>query len=136
MNGLYAFLAGLLFGIGLLLSGMTDPQRVLGFLDVAGAWNPALAFTMGGAIAVAAPGLAWLRRARVATSPDAESDGHGIDRNLLAGSATFGVGWGMSGLCPGPSLMLLTYAGAPAFAFVAAMAVGMLLLGIRRGPDS
>lgn len=134
MSGAIALLAGFVFGTGLLLSGMTDPQRVLAFLDVTGQWNPALAATMGGALAVAVPGLAWLRRRRAAVR-DAAADSR-IDARLLAGSALFGIGWGMSGLCPGPALLALTFGGTPAFVFVAAMAVGMLLPGVRRGPDS
>jgi hypothetical protein len=122
MRGVAALLAGALFGSGLLLSGMSNPQTVLGFLDVAGAWNPALAFTMAGAIAVAAPAFWWSRR-----HAPIEAGKTRIDARLLAGSALFGFGWGLSGICPGPGLLLLTGFTLPAWVFVATMALGMLL---------
>jgi uncharacterized membrane protein YedE/YeeE len=128
MKQLTALLAGLLFGAGLLVSGMANPQVVLGFLDVAGHWNPALAFTMGGAIAVAAPAFWWARRSGP-TAALAPAPGLRIDARLLAGSALFGIGWGLSGICPGPGLLLLASWTLPAWAFVAAMALGMLLPG-------
>jgi hypothetical protein len=145
VKGLTALLSGLLFGTGLLVSGMANPQVVLGFLDVAGHWNPALAFTMAGAIAVAAPVFWWTRRQRHGAVPGdapgeaageaaADASGTGIDARLLAGSALFGIGWGLSGICPGPSLLLLAGFTLPAWAFVAAMALGMLLAGWRERP--
>lgn len=133
MNFLTALVAGALFGAGLWLSGMTDPQVVLGFLDVGGAWNPALAFTMGGALAVAGPAY-WLGRRRAAAggaAPDLPAR-RGLDAPLLAGAALFGVGWGLSGLCPGPGLILLVSADPAAWVFGAAMAAGMLLAGALR----
>ena len=128
MNALGALLAGLLFGAGLLVSGMNDPQRVLAFLDVAGHWNPALAFTMGGAIAVAAPAF-WLARRRgrsLSGEPIVIPAAKTIDRQLLAGSAIFGLGWGLSGVCPGPALLLLGTSGLPAWVFGAFLALGIL----------
>jgi uncharacterized protein len=107
---LTALFAGSLFGSGLLLSRMFDPQRVLGFLDVAGHWNPALAFTMGGAILIAAPAFLYVRKLQSNLLGQATElpDRFKITGRLIAGSAIFGVGWGLSGICPGPSLLLLT----------------------------
>lgn len=132
MKTLTALSAGLLFGAGLLLSGMANPANVLAFLDVAGDWNPALALTMGGAIAVAAPAF-YLRRRRArdaggaASSRLASPPSAGVDRPLLAGAALFGTGWGLSGICPGPGLLLLTTLTPGAFVFVASMIAGMFL---------
>ena len=131
MNALAALLAGVLFGAGLLVSGMSDPQVVLSFLDVAGHWNPALAFTMAGAIAVAAPAFWWARRRASFVAVAAP-----IDARLLVGSALFGIGWGLAGICPGPGLLLLAGFTLPAWVFVAAMALGMLLAGWRGKPAS
>ena len=110
MEFLTALLAGALFGGGLLLSRMCDPQRVLAFLDVAGHWNPALAFTMGGAILVAAPAFLYVRRrhANLLGAATELPDRFKITGPLVAGSAIFGIGWGVSGICPGPGLLLLT----------------------------
>jgi uncharacterized membrane protein YedE/YeeE len=102
-----AAIAGLLFGLGLGLSGMADPARVLGFLDVTGAWDPSLLFVMGGAIAAHAPLVHWIRgRGR----PYLDAQLHlptasRIDRRLIAGAAIFGVGWGLIGYCPGPAVL-------------------------------
>jgi uncharacterized membrane protein YedE/YeeE len=123
-----ALVAGLLFGAGLLISGMADPANVLAFLDVGGDWNPALAFTMGGAIAVLAP-VAWLLRRRPGGSsgaPVGAARSRPIDRALVGGAVIFGVGWGLSGICPGPGLLLLTTLAPGAIAFIGAMIVGMV----------
>ncbi|HWJ05586.1 MAG TPA: DUF6691 family protein [Steroidobacteraceae bacterium] len=131
MKVLTAFVAGLLFGGGLLLSRMADPQVVLGFLDVAGNWNPALMFVMGGAILVGAPAfLLMRRRARtLAGEPVTLPDRTRIDGALVLGAAIFGLGWGLSGICPGPGLVLLGGLTVQAFTFVAAMLVGLLVAG-------
>lgn len=121
--------SGTLFGAGLTLSGMTDPARVRGFLDVFGAWDPTLAFVMGGAVLVMA--VAWRIRARMAkplfgakfSLPD-RSD---LDPGLVAGSALFGIGWGIAGLCPGPALASLALAPLSVLPFLAAMLAGMAL---------
>lgn len=124
---LAALVSGGVFGFGLSLSGMLDPSRVKGFLDIAGGWDPSLAFVLAGAVAVAMPG-AWLsRRMR---RPVFDGAFHlpsptGIDRRLVLGSALFGIGWGMAGFCPGPALASLTLGLAPSFLFVAAMIIGM-----------
>jgi hypothetical protein len=134
MNFLTALIAGVLFGAGLLLSGMTNPATVLSFLDITGAWNPALALTMGGAIAVAAPAFALMRRrGKTLTGERVDlPDRTRIDAPLLVGSALFGLGWGLAGICPGPGLIQLTGLGLHAVLFVAAMAVGMLLSGFAK----
>jgi uncharacterized membrane protein YedE/YeeE len=129
MNRLSEFLVGLLFGLGLLLSGMTDPAKVLGFLDLFGAWDPSLAFVMGGAIAVGLFAFALAKKRSTAflggamqlpTSKD-------IDRRLVLGGVTFGVGWGLAGFCPGPGLVSLAAGQPKAAVFVAAMVAGMLV---------
>jgi uncharacterized membrane protein YedE/YeeE len=120
---LTAFGAGLLFGVGLLVSRMTDPHNVIAFLDFAGAWNPALAGVMAGAIAVHGTAL-WLerRRRRVPVGPQGA-----IDARLLAGAALFGIGWGLAGYCPGPAIVSLGLQPSRAWLFAVAMIVGVLL---------
>lgn len=124
---LAALAAGLIFGLGLSLSGMLDPARVQGFLDVTGNWDPTLAFVLGGAVSVAGAGYALARRL-----PRPAFDGafqyptnRRIDRPLLAGAALFGIGWGLSGFCPGPAVAALSTGALPVAVFVAAMLVGM-----------
>ena len=124
---LASFGCGLVFGLGLLISGMTEPEKVLGFLDFFGAWDATLAFVMAGAVTVAAAGFAFARRQ---TAPlfaakfswPTRSD---IDAPLVIGSALFGIGWGLSGICPGPALVNLEGLTAPIVVFVAAMVLGM-----------
>ncbi len=110
--------AGLLFGIGLWLSGMADPRKVLDFLDVAGSWDPSLLLVMGGAVAVTA--LAFPRFLRKANLDFKKK----IDVPLVAGAAIFGIGWGIGGYCPGPALTALSTLGVEVLAFVAAMIAG------------
>ena len=119
--------AGGLFGSGLAISGMTDPARVIGFLDVFGAWDPALLFVMAGAVGVYGLGMLVLRRfgSRSLKLPSAASSP--IDRRLVIGAAIFGLGWGLGGFCPGPALANLGALRAEALLFVPAMAIGMLL---------
>lgn len=127
MPALFAFAAGLVFGLGLVISGMANPAKVLGFLDLGGLWDPSLALVMGGAVAVAAPGLAWLRRRRASLSgePLHWPTATRIDLRLAAGSLAFGAGWGMAGFCPGPALVAAAAGVHEALVFVAAMVVGM-----------
>ena len=129
MKAAAALVAGMLFGSGLLVSGMTNPANVLAFLDVGGDWNPALALTMAGAIAVAAPTFLFLRRRHLTLRGEfvVVADKGPVDRPLLAGATIFGVGWGLSGICPGPGLVLLAGLTPAAFVFVGAMLAGMLL---------
>lgn len=124
-------LSGVLFGSGLVLSGMTDPARVRGFLDVAGAWNPALAFVMVGAVGTFGIGMALTRRLRSGRGwfgtllPARDTDP--VDRRLLVGAVIFGAGWGVAGFCPGPALASLAVGRTEALVFVPAMVVGMIL---------
>ncbi len=131
MRILAGFIAGGLFGIGLMLSGMTDPAKVLGFLDIAGDWDPTLAFVMGGAVAVMAP--AWIvakrRTAPVLGGSYPAWPKQRIDARLLGGAALFGLGWGLVGLCPGPALASFAWGGTALWLFLAAMLAGM---GIER----
>lgn len=123
-----ALVSGATFGIGLTLSGMVDPARVRGFLDVFGSWNPALVFVLGGAVIVAAIGVAATRRMEHPMLDDAfhVPTATAIDARLLLGSAIFGIGWGIAGFCPGPALAALSYGTWPVAAFVTAMAIGMI----------
>lgn len=122
-----ALLAGLLFGVGLLLSGMADPAKVLAFLDVSGQWDPSLAFVMAGAVTAALPAFAWARRRTHALTgvPLALPTARSIDRRLLLGSLVFGIGWGLAGFCPGPGIVALGLAPAAAALFVGSMLAGM-----------
>lgn len=121
--------SGLLFGLGLATSGMTDPDKVLNFLDLAGTWDPSLALVMGAALAIGGPGFAWSRRRGRAfdgaSLPVAPSQR--IDARLLAGSALFGIGWGIAGYCPGPALANLAHATTEATVFVVALLAGSQL---------
>jgi uncharacterized protein len=124
---LASLLAGLVFGLGLLVSGLADPGKVLAFLDLAGPWDPSLALVMGGAIAVGAVAFAFARQRTVSflgldmKLPTARD----IDRRLVLGSVLFGVGWGIAGFCPGPALVALGTGQVKAVVFVLAMLAGM-----------
>ena len=123
------FLVGLVFGLGLLLSGMTDPGKVHGFLDLACAWDPSLAFVMGGAVLVGLGAFALARRRTQTFLGGALQlpKSGGIDRRLLAGTLLFGAGWGLAGFCPGPALVTAAMLEPKALLFVAAMLAGMAL---------
>jgi uncharacterized protein len=127
MNRASPFLAGLVFGIGLCLSGMTDPRKVLGFLDLGGAWDPSLAFVMGGAVAVAfvAFRIAARRRKSLSGEPFHLPTAKTIDARLVGGSVIFGVGWGLVGLCPGPAITDIGFLDLRAALFVASMILGV-----------
>ena len=129
LNTFFAFLVGLLFGLGLIVSGMSDPAKVLGFLDLAGAWDPSLALVMVGAIAVACAPFAWARRRQKSLlgAPMQLPTSTRLDRRLLLGSLVFGAGWGLAGFCPGPALVALGSGWGEAAIFVAAMLGGMAL---------
>ena len=127
MRALAGLVGGLIFGAGLAISGMINPLKVLAFLDVAGDWDPSLAFVMGGAIPVAAIGFALGRRRRLPVlstgfGPPAKRD---IDARLFIGAALFGVGWGLTGYCPGPAIASIGHAAPASLVFVAAMLGGM-----------
>lgn len=122
-----SLLAGLLFGLGLIVSGMANPAKVLGFLDLAGSWDPSLAFVMAGAIGVGVLAFAVARRRTVSLLGEAmklPTSNH-IDRRLVGGSVLFGVGWGTAGFCPGPGLAALGMGEVKALVFVVAMLLGM-----------
>ena len=129
MNALIAALSGLVFGIGLIASGMTNPAKVKGFLDLAGAWDPSLGLVMCGAIAVAVGAFALARRReRSWTGQRMELPrATVIDARLLGGGVLFGVGWGLAGYCPGPALVALGGGSGSAALFVAAMLAGLVL---------
>ncbi len=121
----FAALAGVLFGAGLVISGMADPARVLGFLTLAPGWDPTLAFVMAGALAVALPGYALLhRRGRPLLASGFSPRVSGIDGRLLLGAALFGLGWGLQGYCPGPAVVAAGLAQWPALVFLPAMVAG------------
>ncbi len=127
-----AVVAGLLFGIGLIVSGMSNPANVLGFLDLAGQWNPSLALVMGGALLVgmAAFPLARKRHASLLGAPMRLPTASEIDRRLVLGSLAFGAGWGLAGYCPGPALVSLASGGAKPWLFFLAMLAGMALFEV------
>ena len=129
MAAFTAFACGLVFGLGLLVSGMANPAKVLGFLDLAGRWDPSLMLVMAGAIGVGSVGfaIAGRRRATLLGTPMMLPKVRGIDRRLVGGSLLFGIGWGLAGVCPGPALVALGAGQAKAFVFAAAMAAGMLV---------
>ena len=122
-----AFAAGLLFGLGLIVSQMVNPAKILGFLDLSGPWDPTLAFVFAGALAVAVPGVQLvLRRGRPVLAEKLSLPGRtDVDAALVAGAALFGVGWGLAGFCPGPAVTALTTGHPTVALFVAAMIAGM-----------
>jgi uncharacterized membrane protein YedE/YeeE len=138
MKSLSALIAGLVFGIGLIVSGMSNPAKVVGFLDLAGNWDPSLAFVMGGAIAV---GLVTFRFAKTRTlsllgEPMALPTNTTIDKRLVLGSLIFGIGWGIAGFCPGPSLVAFGMGYSEAVIFVVSMIVGMGVFAFLERPKS
>ena len=129
MKTFSSFAAGLVFGIGLILSGMTDPGKVIGFLDLAGAWDPSLGLVMGGAILVGLFAFAFAKRRATTLLGGAMHlpKGSDIDQRLVIGSLLFGAGWGLAGFCPGPALVSLGSGRQEAAVFVVAMLAGMLV---------
>ena len=127
MNSFYALVSGTLFGAGLAVSQMTNPAKVLAFLDVAGDWDPSLAFVMGAALVVSAVAVNRKRAMSRAAGDDSvwEPAANKIDAPLLAGSALFGAGWGLAGFCPGPAIAALVTGSGPVALFVLSMIVGM-----------
>lgn len=127
MTLITAFIAGLVFGLGLIISGMANPAKVLGFLDLAGTWDPSLALVMAGAIAVGlvAFGVAKRRTVSLLGAKMRLPSASRIDRRLVLGSLLFGVGWGVAGFCPGPALVSLGMGQAKSLVFVLAMLLGM-----------
>lgn len=127
-----ALMAGLIFGIGLIVSGMTNPAKVIGFLDLAGRWDPSLAFVMGGAILVGVVAFGFARkreRSLLGAAMRLPTATH-VDRRLVMGSLAFGAGWGLAGYCPGPALASLASGDAKPVIFTLAMLAGMALFDI------
>ena len=132
MSMFASLISGLVFGIGLIVAGMTDPSKVIGFLDLAGAWDPSLAFVMGGAIAVGMIAFRFASRRERSLLGDVmrlPSAKH-IDRRLVLGGMAFGAGWGLAGYCPGPALASLASGGSKPLIFVGAMIAGMLVFEV------
>lgn len=129
MRKLMAFLAGLVFGLGLLLAGMANPAKVLGFLDLAGLWDPSLAMVMGGAIVAAFIPFNWARKQSVSLlgAPMQLPQKSELDARLIGGSLLFGIGWGIAGICPGPALAILLSGHWQVLVFVLAMLAGMFV---------
>ena len=127
MKQISALFCGWLFAVGLGIAGMTKPSKIIGFLDVAGAWDPSLMFVMGGAVSLGLFSFAWVlkRRAPVLDEKFVLAEKAAIDSELLAGAALFGIGWGLSGYCPGPALVSLVTGNGSVIAFVAAMLAGL-----------
>jgi uncharacterized membrane protein YedE/YeeE len=140
MSIVSAFIVGLIFGIGLIVSGMTNPAKVQGFLDLAGNWDPSLAFVMGGAILVGLVAFRFASKRERSLLGEAMRlpTATRIDRRLVLGGLAFGAGWGLGGFCPGPALASLVTGGGKALVFTGAMLAGMLVFEIleRRGTAS
>lgn len=129
MQRVIEFVLGLTFGLGLLISGMTDPGKVQGFLDLAGQWDPSLAFVMGGGVMVGLLGFGWAKKQALSLSdaPFQWPEMTLIDRPLVLGSLMFGLGWGLAGFCPGPALVSMASGNDKALVFVLAMVAGMVI---------
>ena len=127
MAPIFAFVAGLVFGLGLIVAGMVNPAKILGFLDLAGKWDPSLALVMAGAIAVGLVAFALARRRTVSALglPMQLPSASTLDARLVGGSLVFGIGWGLAGFCPGPAIVALGAGYAKAAVFVVAMLLGM-----------
>lgn len=129
MQAVIALMAGLVFGLGLMLSGMADPAKVQNFLDIFGVWDPSLGLVMGGAIAVGLLAFTWAKKRKTSLlgEPMQLPTSTVIDRQLLTGAALFGIGWGLAGFCPGPAVMNLVTGHSEVWLFVGAMLAGMVL---------
>ncbi len=129
MKGLVGFVVGIIFAVGLVISGMTNPDKVIGFLDIFGSWDPALVFVMGGAVAFNLVSFAFIKK-RPKPICHTEFDiptNRVIDKKLIIGSSLFGIGWGIAGICPGPGIVNLSLFDPKAFVFVGSMLVGMVI---------
>ncbi|MGZ4956055.1 MAG: DUF6691 family protein [Methylobacter sp.] len=137
MLNINAFFVGLLFGVGLIVSGMTNPAKVISFLDLAGNWDPSLAFVMGGAILIGAGAfaIAKKRQRSLLGAPMQLSSITGLDKGLIIGSLVFGIGWGLSGFCPGPAVVSAAAGQPKAWIFFVSMMAGMAIYNMieRRG---
>lgn len=133
IHWLVSGLTGILFGLGLVISGMANPAKVIGFLDLSQPWDPSLMFVMAGAIAVGLPGFWWIKRrnSTILGQPLHWPDNTRVDRNLLVGAFLFGAGWGLGGFCPGPALVAAGSLMTEGLVFLAAMLAGMYAFSIR-----
>ena len=140
MAALASFVCGLIFGLGLVISGMTQPQKVLGFLDIFGRWDPTLALVMAAALIVSGAGFALARQQKqpMLTAQHLWPTRTDVDRSLVVGSVLFGIGWGLAGLCPGPALVNVAGLWPSVIVFVLAMTAGMILKDLwdRRVPSA
>ena len=137
MQIIASLIVGIIFGLGLVISGMADPAKVINFLDVFGTWDPSLAFVMGGAIAVTLPGYALLKKRSAPLFAESfqfptKTD---LDPRLLGGAAIFGIGWGLGGFCPGPAFVSLGMPSDEVLVFVVAMIVGMMAARFASSPS-
>ncbi|MFV8797888.1 DUF6691 family protein [Yersinia sp. LJYL362] len=132
MNLLFSLLAGLVFGLGLIVAGMANPAKVLGFLDIGGLWDPSLALVMAAAVMVATLGFGWAKKRKTSLlgQPLNLPTSTRIDRRLIGGSVLFGIGWGLAGICPGPALVLLGAGMYKGIIFAAAMVAGMAIFSL------
>lgn len=132
MNLLFALLSGLLFGLGLIIAGMANPAKVLGFLDIGGQWDPSLALVMASAVTVAILGFIWgkKRQTSLLGQPVHLPTSTHIDKRLIGGSVLFGIGWGLAGICPGPVLVLVGAGMFKGILFMAAMLAGMAIFSL------
>ncbi|OVZ82871.1 DUF6691 family protein [Yersinia kristensenii] len=132
MNLLFSLLAGLVFGLGLIVAGMANPAKVLGFLDISGLWDPSLALVMAAAVAIAILGFGWAKKRKTSLrgQPLQLPTSTRIDRRLIGGSVLFGIGWGLAGICPGPALVLLGAGIYQGGIFAAAMVAGMAIFSL------
>ncbi len=132
MTAIAALLSGLIFGFGLILSGMANPAKVLGFLDLAGSWDPSLAFVMGGAIGVGVVAFALAKKRERSLLGDKMNmpTSTAIDKRLVVGGLLFGIGWGLAGICPGPALVLVGAGQTKGIVFVVAMLIGMVVFEV------
>ncbi|MDA5543886.1 MULTISPECIES: DUF6691 family protein [Yersinia] len=132
MNLLFSLLAGVVFGLGLIVAGMANPAKVLGFLDIAGSWDPSLALVMAAAVAIATLGFGWAKKRKTSLlgQPLQLPTSTRIDRRLIGGSVLFGIGWGLAGICPGPALVLLGAGIYKGVIFAAAMVAGMAIFSL------
>ncbi|EOG9061802.1 DUF6691 family protein [Vibrio fluvialis] len=140
---LTSLFAGLLFGLGMVISGMADPAKVLGFLDVAGDWDPSLMFVMGGALMVFMPAYFFLIKPKskpVIAEKFCLATNQSLDSRLISGAAIFGIGWGLAGICPGPALSSLALGNPGVWIFFASMMVGLgttnLLICVKNNRES
>lgn len=128
-----ALVSGVLFGMGMMISGMVDPHRVIGFLDITGAWDPSLMFVMGGALAVFMPIYLLVIKKRtvpVCSERFSLSNNRVIDKKLVGGAALFGLGWGIAGICPGPAVTSISGLNPSMMVFIAAMLLGMVIANL------